>query len=101
MKKAFVFHKKEMDHFGKAVTFKVNDYNLAAIVDVEEGVRTNTNLDYIYQVTNHIEESWTLNDDGVYPMGMRQRSTSVGDVIVLEDKCYLCAGIGWRELPMM
>lgn len=101
MNKAFVFHKKEMDPFGKAVTFEVNDYSLVAIVDVEEDAHFKANLEYIYQVTNHIEENWTLNDNGVYALGNKQRSTSVGDVIVLGDKSYLCASVGWKEVPMI
>jgi hypothetical protein len=104
MKKAFVFHKKEMDHFGKAEFFKVKDFELVAIVDIDEessGPGIHNALEYIYRRTNHIHENWVLDDNGVYPLRHDVRSTSVGDVVMVDNENYLCSFAGWKKIPMM
>lgn len=55
-------------------------------------------LEEAFHLTNSIESHWSEND-GVTQFGDRNRSTSVGDIAVLEDKVYMVAGIGFKELP--
>jgi hypothetical protein len=39
-------------------------------------------LESVFNVTNHIDHSWTENDEVVALFSQRPRSTSVGDVVV-------------------
>lgn len=69
-------------------------YSLAASVECD-------NIDEVFRVTNHIDESWTENPEVKELHDPRPRSTSVGDVVVSEDEnnqAYLCAGMGWEKI---
>lgn len=71
----------------------VDRYRLAAIVQ-------NDDLDYAFERTNSIEQPWTHNSD-VLPQGdncLRQRSTSVGDVMVLGEVAYVVCGMGFERI---
>lgn len=52
------------------------------------------NMDRAYQLTNHINQSWTLNDD-VEAIKEKVRSTSVGDLLFTEDGIYVVATFGF------
>jgi hypothetical protein len=54
-----------------------------------------------YQLTNHIDHAWWENA-GVTLIGEPEhRSTSVGDVIVMDDGRVLrCANCGWDEVEV-
>jgi len=61
-------------------------------------VATN-NLDTAYQLTNHIEQSWTKNPFvQVLNVSGAVRSTSAGDIMIHNDKCYVVDVCGFREL---
>ena len=103
MKKAFVFHAKEMDLLGKAKEFEPFKFNLVAIVDLEEevtGSGVHNELEFAFKVTNHIDSEWMLNAT-VHPVvyGL-VRSTSVGDVVMIGNESYLCASADWKKIPM-
>ena len=65
-------------------------YLPVALVDTD-------NLETAFMLTNHIDESWTLND-GVDALLTKVRSTSVGDVMVRGDKRFLVDRMGFTEL---
>jgi len=56
-------------------------------------------LGEIFQLTNHNDKAWWLNE-GVRKVGDAQfRSTSVGDVVVLsEGTAYVCRTLGWSVI---
>jgi len=69
------------------------DYDKVAVVEADD-------VDQVFSMTNHIEDSWTKNR-GVLelPMGQAVRSTSVGDVVVCPDgKKMYCEPTGWTEI---
>lgn len=73
------------------VNRKDGDYIHVATVEADS-------LQEVYRLTNHIETDWQQNP-GVTPIGNRNRSTSVGDVIVdSEDKESMVASFGFTEI---
>ena len=66
----------------------------AHVADVETD-----DLEDAFERTNSIDQAWWLNK-GVtktFP-GTGCRSTSVGDMAILNGVTYMCAGCGWEEL---
>jgi hypothetical protein len=63
-----------------------------------------TKLGQVFELTNHIEGSWTQNPEilGLQtntPWGINPRSTSVGDVILdPQGKAWIVAPMGFKEL---
>jgi|TARA_R110002111_G_C5691759_1_gene344858 hypothetical protein len=49
--------------------------------------------------TNTINSAWWRNEE-ITPMfaGNSCRSTSVGDVVVVDEKKFECEPVGWKEL---
>lgn len=69
------------------------DFERVAIVNCE-------NLEDVFRVTNHIDESWQNNPEVVTAVE-RARSTSVGDVVITADgKAFLCDHVGWVEVKV-
>lgn len=103
MKKAFVFHAKKMDPLGEMEEFEPFKFNLVAIVDLEEemtGPGIHNELEFAYRVTNNIGSQWTLNPF-VHPVIYDLvRSTSVGDVVMIDNESYLCSFADWKKVPM-
>ena len=66
------------------------DYDFVATVDTD-------NLEVAFELTNSIDCAWWTNakvisrfeDDGC-------RSTSVGDVIIIDGRPFQCASVGWE-----
>jgi hypothetical protein len=56
------------------------------------------NLDDVFQKTNHIDSDWTLNPGvTLTAMGMfGPRSTSVSDVVIIDDERFTCQMAGWK-----
>lgn len=69
-------------------------YRLVATVQTEYG-NTPMNLEHAFRVTNHIDEAWQKNS-GVLAEPGGQRSTSVGDLVRLDDTLYVCCRTGWK-----
>lgn len=70
------------------------DYRRVAVVECK-------NVDDVFRVTNHIDESWTKNPEVVTLIEKSVRSTSVGDVVEEfrpDGDKYLCASVGWEKL---
>lgn len=55
-------------------------------------------LGAVFQLTNHIDAAWTENTGVTAHVG-RPRSTSVGDVVVDENReAWICAMVGWEKI---
>lgn len=53
--------------------------------------------EHAYRLTQNLDSVWTED----YPdlaTGASLRSTSVGDVIVVNDHVYVCVDFGWEEI---
>jgi hypothetical protein len=57
-----------------------------------------TALDVAFQRTNHIDAGWH-EAPGIECLVTRPRSTSVGDVVVVDGLASLCMSAGWTTLP--
>jgi hypothetical protein len=68
------------------------DYKTVATVECDS-------LGEVFQLTNHIDHSWTENE-GVFALMERVRSTSVGDVVMENESgnLFVCAGCGWEQV---
>ena len=56
-------------------------------------------LDEAFELTNTIHQPWWKNAK-VTPLLVNTRSTSVGDVIVLDGKPWICDAVGWVEIDV-
>lgn len=54
-------------------------------------------LSYAYEATQNLDRSWT-ESEGVVVKTTRTRSSDVGDVIVIDGKAHMVAGMGFTEL---
>lgn len=90
-----VFHRKETrftDHSGDAIgAFERGEFELVGIVTSED-------LNDAYRLTNHIDYNWTENDEVATPEGVQPRSSSVGDIFVLDDEVHLVARCGFTKI---
>lgn len=66
------------------------NYNLVAVVDVDD-------LEKAFEVTNHIDHDWTKNPHIIMCCGSA-RSSSVGDVFVVDGVRHVVASSGFRTL---
>lgn len=89
-----VWKKEDMPEFPK-------EYRLVARLETND-------LEEVFYLTNHIDHSWYEND-GILWCEKDARSTSVGDVVVVDygndrdcglKKVYMCASSGWEELDV-
>lgn len=56
------------------------------------------NLDDAFGLSQHIDRNWLEGQRVLRFHTVHARSTSVGDVLVLAGKAYVCENFGWREL---
>ena len=70
----------------------INPVNLLKVAEVDTD-----DLNIAWRLTQHIESNWTKNE-GVKSYYEHIRSTSVGDVIVCDDRGWVIAPIGFDEL---
>lgn len=112
--KAHVFHSKKMNyrdiHDGMLITKPEFEhmYELVAIIpmsddDVAEGI--NHMLEVAFEATNSIGEHWCKYDFFKFDFRVeRARSTSVGDIVVLESEKgrenFVVAPVGWYDFRM-
>ena len=71
-----------------------------AFVEVEKNLTVNAKLEEAFIKTNSIDDGW-WNNEGITTMfdGKTCRSTSVGDMILLENgKKFKCENFGWSEV---
>lgn len=96
---AMVLQAKKFNPFTKMEVFKVSDFEAVATVEVPAGY----GLEYVFEVTNSIDYYWGENES-VVPMGKAVkgcRSTSVGDLVLANDKVYLVANMGFKEVKLI
>ena len=56
-------------------------------------------LETAYQLTNTIDSPWYQNAGFPFMShAAKARSTSVGDMIVMDGKRFICASCGWNEV---
>lgn len=61
------------------------------------GVVFRDSLDEVFELTNHVDSDWTMHPACKVVGGDRQRSTSVGDVVMDEHGIFwLCMNFGWK-----
>lgn len=55
-------------------------------------------LEAAFRVTNSIDCHWIENEEVIFSAGKEQRSSSVGDIFVLNNKAFIVASFGFIEL---
>lgn len=90
--KATVYHAKEIFAANKFP----EDYDEVAFVELPD-MDIDMALEEIFRLTNHIDSNWTTNA-GVIAKSKNLRSTSVGDVVVIGNKRFLCEPTDWTKL---
>jgi hypothetical protein len=76
---------------GDHITIKRADYIKVAEVEAQD-------LDEVFRLTNTIDHDWQENEHVTATRpGQPERSTSVGDVIVLGHQAWIVASAGFRE----
>lgn len=113
--RAFVYHRKEFaGHFNdpfkadKAIDLLTLDklFQPVATYDPPTAIDTTALLEHVYERTNTINAPWWHNADIVRVSPVGTRSTSVGDVIIIEfddesEEAYGCAPTGWTPLTFL
>jgi len=86
-----VYHNSDFVDFFFTRSFEKSTFTHVADVDTND-------LNVAYEKTNHWERSWQENAE-VTPKNEKARSTSVGDVLVVEGPVvYVVASIGFQLL---
>lgn len=74
-------------------------YTLVARVELPDGIGDAEAREYAFERTNSIEAHWSRNKDvRPGPAGASLRSTSVGDVVVLDSGAFRVEGAGWSAV---
>ena len=68
-----------------------DEYSLVATVESDD-------LERAFYLTNHIESDWMENSDVKPEPGFNHRSSSVGDIFVLNGKPSIVSRFGFQEL---
>jgi hypothetical protein len=93
----YVFHAKAPSFGMTPIPATLDHYVLAAELKVTTDIIDDA-LEQSFQLTNNIEDSWTLNA-GVTATRASLRSTSVGDIVCIRGQgAYRCEGCGWDKL---
>jgi len=73
--------------------------DIVAYVSVNKNLPLTRKLEEAFMKTNTINSAWWRNEE-ITPMfaGNTCRSTSVGDVVMVDEKKYKCEPVGWKEL---
>lgn len=75
--------------------FEKGGYHKVATVVTKDLADEIDALEIAFERTNHIDSSWTENSDVIAESG-RHRSTSVGDIAVVNGKVYVARSMGWE-----
>lgn len=91
-----VYHNKDFMKYGM---------NMEEVTEVPKSLLTkvaDVDVDYLqeaYQLTNTLEILWTENE-GVTPLVDKARSTSIGDVLVIEGQAHIVNDFGFKEITI-
>ena len=94
---AKVYHAKEPNFGMPAISPNPKfpeGYELVAEIPVPDTMLGTEQLDFIFHMTNSIDEHWSLNRQ-VKALKYDARSTSVGDIVELNGIIWICANVGW------
>jgi len=75
-----------------------NGYAEAARIDEAPGESDPQAFERAWKLTQNLDYPWVSAHDDVTSFGVSGRSTSVGDVIVVGDRPYLCELQGWTRV---
>ena len=84
------------DVFDVRQTFLAGRYNIAATLEIVRKTIPEV-LEIAFEKTNHINYHWWENEEVINHV-LGSRSTSVGDVAVVNGDAYLCARAGWQKI---
>lgn len=73
-------------------------YVEAARIESTPGEPDEEALERAYKLTQNLDYPWISAKDDLDPLGTSGRSTSVGDVIVVGERPYLCSLQGWTRI---
>jgi|TARA_R110000822_G_scaffold27257_1_gene81538 hypothetical protein len=72
---------------------------IVAYVSVNKNLPTTKKLEEAFVKTNTIHKVWWKNEEVTTMFaGNACRSTSVGDVVRIDEKKYRCEASGWKEI---
>ena len=73
------------------------DAHTVAFVECPGGMTTDEKLEFAFMKTNSIEDGWWNNKEVTKMFdGDACRSTSSGDFVLVGNKKYKCAPVGWE-----
>lgn len=73
------------------------DYTKVAVAEYPRTDSDDQILEKIWESTNTIDHPWFERFSGQV-IGGPHRSTSVGDIVVINDEPHVCVSIGWCKL---
>lgn len=91
-----VFHAKEPKFRKITGKAKLKDFDAVAVVE-SYAQNVDCFLEHVFKVTNHIDEPWQENET-VTPLIDRARSTSVGDMVLVNGIMYGVESFGFGEV---
>ncbi len=99
MKKALVYHRIK-PNFLEEKMIDMKDFELVAAIDYnKDGAKTQDVLETAHMLTNTIDGSWT-NNEKIWVLKEDARSTSVGDVIVINREHHQVLNFGFRSFNL-
>jgi len=87
-----VWHEREPS-WGHGPKKQFNEENFELVAKVE-----GESLGDAFQLTNHIDHGWHDNKEVTLLADSERRSTSVGDVVVLDGNAHRCERAGWSDV---
>lgn len=52
----------------------------------------------VFRLSQHVYEDWTTNPEIIMLDRSPHRSTSIGDIVQVDNTLYLCQSMGWAKL---
>jgi uncharacterized SAM-binding protein YcdF (DUF218 family) len=103
MKKAKVLHASPPNFMCEDKSMSVYQEVAEVVIDqdVVSDAQVNIILDFVYAMSQNVSQSW-LKNIGVKALNdiKESRSTSTGDIVVIDDVKYRCEWIGWKKLDI-
>ena len=74
------------------------DFERDAHVDIPVDMLVDEALEYVFEKTNSIHNNWYENVNGVRSLKGPTRSTSTGDIIMLNGQKYMVKSFGFKSI---
>lgn len=97
MKKATIYHLQNALFRGfdlPQVIYNKNCYNKVAEISTDD-------VDLAYELSQSTNSTWTNNPQVAWTSDAKLRSTSVGDIIIIDNIQYLCKNVGWSRVEVV